>query len=76
MQTFEEYLRDEVWEAEGVLDDDIAGEFESWLCNVDGEEYITCADEYGKKMFEKGKQELRNALRPELIGLLVAFIHE
>lgn len=53
-QTFEEFLRDDIWEAEGVLDDDMPDAFDTWCSELDVQEVIDYAEEYGEKQFKAG----------------------
>lgn len=68
MKTFEEYLRDNVWEAEGILDDDMPDAFEGWLGALDTQEVMDLADDYGRSMWFKGSRnaiiELNKAIEP------------
>lgn len=47
MKTFEKYLEEDVWEPEGVLDDDMPDAFEAWLEGLDIQEVIDYAEQYG-----------------------------
>lgn len=64
MKSFEEYLRDDVWEPEGVLDDDMPDAFESWLEGIDVNEIMEYAEDYGleiwKKAYITGEQDAYN----------------
>lgn len=56
-QTFEEYLRDDVWEAEGVLDDampDVFDDaFDDWCRKLDVQEVMDYAQEWGDKITKR-----------------------
>ena len=56
MKTFEKFLEEDVWEPEGVLDDDMPDAFESWLVGQDIDEIINWADMYGKLQFTEGQK--------------------
>jgi hypothetical protein len=47
-KSFEEYLKDEVCDYEGCLDDDMEDYFDNWLGEQDQEALITYADEWGQ----------------------------
>lgn len=51
-QTFEEYLQDIHMEGYTGTDDDSPDAFDSWLVELDGEEYIKYAQEWGDKITE------------------------
>lgn len=53
-QTFEKYLEENVWEAEGILDDDMPDAFEAWLVEMDVAQVMEYAEEWGAKEYEKG----------------------
>jgi hypothetical protein len=52
-QTFEQYLMNDVWEPEGVLDDDIQDAFEAWLEGVDVAQVMEYAEDYGNKLYRQ-----------------------
>lgn len=58
MKTFEEYLRDDVWEPEGILDDDMPDAFDDWMSYLDVQTVVDLADDYGKKMYQEGQNPL------------------
>jgi hypothetical protein len=45
-KSFEEYLKDEVCDYDGCLDDDMEDYFENWLADLDFDQLIVCADNY------------------------------
>lgn len=45
---FEDYLRDIHAEDYSGLNDDMAEDFDDWLSELDGEDYIEYGNEYGK----------------------------
>jgi hypothetical protein len=45
-KSFEQYLRDEVCDYDGVLDNEMPDYFENWLSNLDCDQLIVFADEY------------------------------
>lgn len=47
MKTFEKYLEEDVWEPEGVLDDDMPEAFDAWLEQLDVQEVMDYAQEWG-----------------------------
>lgn len=50
MTNFEKFLEEQCFEENpGVLDDDMEDYFESWLGNLDGDDFIRYADMYGVK---------------------------
>jgi hypothetical protein len=53
MKTFEKYLEEEVWEPEGVLDDDMPDAFEAWICDLDVAEVMDYVEEWGKSLIER-----------------------
>lgn len=53
-QSFEKYLEENVWEPEGVLDDDMPDAFEDWLTGLDVAEVMEHAENWGAKEYEKG----------------------
>ncbi len=57
-QTFEEYLEEQCFTGENnmVLDDDMPDFLDNWIGNLDVQEVIDYAEEYGKKMYLAGKE--------------------
>lgn len=62
-QTFEQYLERDVWEAEGVLDDDMEDAFNNWLSELDVQEVADFAEDYGKKCYLEGIESGNNGLQ-------------
>ena len=60
--TFEEFLSDN---CPCHTNNDPAG-FENWLEQLDGEQYMEFGQEYGEKMFEKGKNFETNEMLNDL----------
>lgn len=57
-QTFEDFLQDtHLEDCPTVLDDDLPDAFNAWL-EMDIESLIAYGDEYGKKMFKAGQDEM------------------
>lgn len=57
-RTFEDFLGD--WHAENYhgTDDDMPDAFDTWLGELDGEDYIKYAELYGQEQYIAGKQEI------------------
>lgn len=53
-QTFEEYLRDNCWDAEGILDDDMSDAFDTWCAELDVQEVMDYAEQFAGKRFQEG----------------------
>ena len=53
IKSFEQYLMDSCWEAEGILDDDMPDAFDAWLGDIDTNEIISFADEWGNTLLKK-----------------------
>lgn len=51
-KTFEEYLRDDVWEPDGVLDDDMPDAFDTWCAKLDVQEIMDYAEEWGDTIIQ------------------------
>ncbi len=64
MKTFEKYLEEDIWEAEGVLDDDMPDAFESWLEELDTQEVIDYADQYGQNIIKQLRELSYKYLSP------------
>lgn len=52
-QSFEEYLSDQ---CDCHTNNSPEG-FENWLADLDGEEYMSYAQDYGQQCFQEGKQQ-------------------
>lgn len=61
-QTFEDYLKDVHAVNYMGIDDNMPDQFDNWLSQLDGEEYITYADRYGNEQYITGKQEILKAI--------------
>lgn len=68
-QSFEEYLRDNAWEPEGVLDDDMPDAFDTWLSELDVSELIKYGEEYGKHIAYEIVSDIQNNLAKQAIEL-------
>lgn len=53
MKTFEKYLMEDVWEAEGVLDDDMSDAFDTWLTELQIDDVIAYAKEWGESIIKR-----------------------
>lgn len=53
-QTFEEYLQQVHSEDYIGIDDDMAESFDSWMAELDNEELIEYANQYGEIMYQQG----------------------
>ena len=62
MKTFEEYLQDWHADAYSGTDDDMPEAYETWLSELDGEEYIRFADLYGKDCEIAGMKNAKELL--------------
>jgi len=61
--TFEEYLEKICFEDNpSVLDDDMPDFFNSWLANLDGEEYL----KYGNDLIAQAEQEMLKKIREKI----------
>lgn len=49
-QTFEDYLKDIHAATYAGTDDAMPDSFDSWLESLDGEDYLTYGDAYGRKL--------------------------
>lgn len=63
-QKFTSFLEEVHAEEYHGLDDDMPDAFDSWVSNLDGEEYIKFAEAYGKKQFIAGMQHSQFAVEP------------
>lgn len=66
MRTFEKYLEEDVWEPEGILDDDMPDAFEAWLEGLDTNDVLEYAEDYGKYCFSKGNFERQKVAIKEI----------
>ena len=48
IKSFEQYLMDSCWEAEGILDDDMPDAFNAWLADLDIDEIMVYAEQWGE----------------------------
>ncbi len=70
IQSFEEFLQDKFTDLEPqVLDDDLPDAFDGWISNLDGEEYIKYAQQYGEKNFLDGMDKVLNGFKPYVENL-------
>jgi hypothetical protein len=53
IKTFEEYLRDNIWEPEGLLDDDMPDAFDAWLGELQVDDLIEYAETWGNSLIKK-----------------------
>lgn len=51
-ETFEDFLKEKHAEDYTGTDDDMPDAFDAWLGNLDGDDYMTFAQEYGDKMYQ------------------------
>lgn len=58
MQTFEDYLKNDIWESYGVLDDDMPDAFDTWCSELDVQQVMDYAENYGMLMYSKAQQDL------------------
>jgi hypothetical protein len=61
--SFEDFLREKHSDQYVGLDDDMCDDESDWICNLDGDELITYADSYGRKMFLAGMQWARKTIK-------------
>jgi len=61
-QTFEKYLKDVHCFTYTGTDDNMPDDFDNWLSQLDGEEYIKYAERYGDQQFIAGKQVVLTAI--------------
>lgn len=66
MKTFEQYLMNDVWEPEGVLDDDMPDAFDAWCAELDVQEVMDLAEIHGEKMYMQGKEDVLKGLEPHI----------
>ena len=57
---FESYLQDIFAEDYHGLDDEMSDAFDGWLANLDGEEYIAYAEDFGQRQYEAGLAEMNH----------------
>lgn len=62
MQTFENYLQDIHASNYMGTDDDMLDNFDNWLSNLDGEEYINYADDYAKEVHNNALKTVEEGL--------------
>jgi uncharacterized protein (DUF2164 family) len=57
LQTFEDFLREIHTKhfSDGVLDDDLQDNFDSWVQNLDVQEVIDYAENYGRQQYNQGR---------------------
>jgi hypothetical protein len=65
-KNFEDYLQNKHGANYAGLDDDMPDKFDTWLSELDGEEYINFADEYGAIKMLEGKEFILEGLRPSM----------
>lgn len=65
MKTFEEYLRDNVWEPEGILDDYMPDAFDNWCAELDVQEVMDYADDYRIFITNKLKDLVQTYTNPK-----------
>lgn len=68
-QTFEQYLERDVWEAEGVLDDDMEDAFNNWLAELDVQELADYAQTFAEKSYLEGKEIVMKEFEPIIENL-------
>lgn len=56
---FEKYLQEEFAENYTGLDDDMPDRFDHWIENMDIQELIDLAEEYGKEQYFAGKESVK-----------------
>lgn len=66
IQTFEKWLEEDKWEPEGVLDDDMPDAFDAWLAELDTQEVMDFAEEWGEKRFLDGKELVLKTFEPNI----------
>ncbi len=69
INTFEKYLEEEVWEPQGVLDDDMPDAFETWLSQLDVEELIIYGGIYAKYVQYETISNIQDKLAQQTIDL-------
>jgi hypothetical protein len=57
VRTFEQFLEDRHAEIYHGLDDDMVDAFDKWLSELDNDQLISYANDYGIRMFAVGKSE-------------------
>lgn len=65
MKTFEKYLEEDVWEPEGVLDDDMSEAFDVWLGDLSTQEVIDYTDDYRKYICNSLKKNVQKYTDPK-----------
>lgn len=63
MKTFEEYLRDRFFKVANPTKDNFEMEFDRWLSELEGEDYIRIADLAMREAYTDGKIEVLNNLK-------------
>ena len=59
MKTFEDYLKEICFKINhSVLDDDMPDFFDNWLRELEGEDYLKWAEDFGQEMYLKGKEDI------------------
>ena len=74
MNTFSNYLQDmfmESSDSDGIIKDDIPDTFDSWLSDLDGQEYVDYAEDYGKEIYKDLKEKVQKYTdpKPEYSGI-------
>jgi len=55
-KTFEEFMQEMHYKVfPMVLDDDLPDHFNDWLGSLDGEDYMRCAEQYGREQYLSGQ---------------------
>jgi len=67
MKTFEEYLRDNVWEPEGILDDYMPDAFDNWCAELDVQEVMDYADDTNIGYTKQERQQLKSLIIKDLV---------
>lgn len=68
---FEDFLRSDCCEYEGILDDDMPDAFDAWISDIDTQEVMDYADKYAENILKQLKeivQEYTNP-KPEFDGI-------
>ena len=61
-QKFEDFMQDRFIAFYSGGKDECQDAFDNWLSQLDGEEWITYADLYGRKMYIEGKELIINSM--------------
>ena len=71
MKTFEDFLQDKFMDLREIggmpiMKDNAEDMFDNWLSNLDGQEYMDFAEEWGEKRFLDGKELVLKTFEPNI----------